>query len=325
MIITRAPLRMSFVGGGSDMEAYFSKALGRVISVTINKYVYIVVKKKFGGGLRVSYSQTEICNHVDEIKHEIVRECLKLCEIEDGIEIVSMADIPGSGSGLGSSSAFTVALLMALFRFRGQSKSQEEIANLACEVEINRCGAPIGKQDQYASAIGGLNIFNFHSCGSVSYEKYNLADDIFSNINRHLLILYTGKTRSASALLSEQQKVVLESSIKRKTISNMVKLIEPCCETLEQNDMLSFGNIMHKNWMLKKRLTNSISSNWIDLAYEKAIMNGAFGGKIMGAGAGGFFMFISPPNLHNRIACKLLMEQMVVKCENDGCKVIFEA
>lgn len=322
MIVAKAPLRMSFVGGGSDLPAFYSRSTGKVISTSINKYVYVAVNKKFDDSIRVSYSKTENCNHPDEIEHPIIRECLKYCAIDKGIEIISMADIPGEGSGLGSSSTFTAALLRALYAFKGENIGDNELAKLACEIEIERCKAPIGKQDQYAAVLGGYNKITFNQDDSVAHLPIRLERDVTDEINRHLLVLYTGKTRSASKILKEQSLSVEKFHDKFDLLRRMVELVDPFHSVLSAGKILEMGQILDANWRLKSAISKGISDPWIDEAYSQAIVSGAYGGKIMGAGAGGFFLFLADPNYHEKIASALKMKKVDVKTETGGCEII---
>jgi len=323
MIITKAPLRMSFVGGGSDMQSYYTEKTGSVISTSINKYVYVAVKPKFGNGFRISYSKTEICDTIGQIEHPIVKECLNFCGIDDGLEIVSMADIPSSGSGLGSSSSFTVALLKALYAYKNVYKTNSIIAEEACEIEINKCKEPIGKQDQYASAVGGLNKFVFNTDHSVHSEKVFLTKDKLKVIENHVLVLFTGTTRSASKILKDQSSGVQKNQDKQDVLSRMVQLVDPFIDVMYQADVQQIGKLLHLNWELKKQLSNAISDNWIDKAYQCALQKGALGGKILGAGAGGFFLFIASPDKHNSIASALGMKRIPMQFTTNGCEIIF--
>lgn len=323
MIITRAPLRMSFVGGGSDMEAFYSKKTGKIISTSIDKYIYIAVKKKFGGGFRISYNTTENCDTIEQIEHPLVKQCLYYCGIESGVEIVSMADIPGSGSGLGSSSAFTVALLKALFAHKNKYVNNFDVARIACEIEIERCKDPIGKQDQYASALGGLNKLSFYSDESVEKQKIFLNKDLKTKLQEHTLVLYTGKTRSASHILSEQTSNLETDLNKISTLSKMVDLVDPFVDAIFAEDIGLMGHYLDINWNMKKQLSSSITADWIDQAYRKATYLGALGGKIMGAGAGGFFLFLADPKLHKKISNALAMPEVKINFENNGCQVVY--
>ena len=218
MIISKTPLRMSFVGGGSDLPAYYRQREGAVLSTAIDKYMYVTVNQKFDGDIRLSYSATEDVNHVDQLKHPIVRNALKLLDIEGGIEIASMADIPSKGSGLGSSSSYAVALLHALHAYKNSYISKGELGQLASHVEIELCGEPIGKQDQYAAAFGGLNLIRFHADDSVSVDPIICKPETVKKMEESILVFYTGRTRSASTLLSEQSKNMESINLPRREL-----------------------------------------------------------------------------------------------------------
>ena len=208
MIVSKTPLRMSFVGGGSDLPAYYREESGAVLSTTIDKYMYICVNRKFDGNIRVSYTRTEEVASAADIQHPLVREALDIVGIRGGIEIASMADIPSQGSGLGSSSTYTVGLLNALFAYLGQYASNEQLARLACEIEIGRCREPIGKQDQYAAAFGGLNLIRFHPDETVSVDPVICNPQVLADLEASTLVLFTGRTRSASAVLAQQSEAL---------------------------------------------------------------------------------------------------------------------
>ena len=324
MIVAKAPLRMSFVGGGSDLKAFYSRSPGHVISTAINKHIYVAVNKKFDGGVRISYSKTENCNYSEEVEHPIVRECLKYCGIDSGIEIVSVADIPGGGSGLGSSSTFTAALLCALYAFQGKEISDDGLADLACKIEIEKCGEPIGKQDQYAAVLGGYNKIIFDKDNSVKYKRLEIPRHIIENLDNHLLVLYTGKTRSASKILKDQTKNLENSKDKFRLLERMVALVDPFHSALFADDMIEMGRILDENWKLKSLLSQGISKQWIDDAYTQAVNIGAYGGKIMGAGAGGFFLFLADPSYHNEISRTLNMKKVNISTEPFGCRIILK-
>src|SRR5439155_3436503 len=224
MIISRTPLRMSFVGGGSDLPVFYRKYGGAVVSTAINQFVYITVNKKFDQKIRLSYSKTEEARSVDKIKHPLVREAMKLLGVEGGVEITSVADIPARGSGLGSSSSFTVGLLHALHAYSQRYASAEQLAREACEIEIDRCGEPIGKQDQYAAAFRGFNFIEFNPDNSVSVEPILCKRETIQRLQQNLLVFYTGIVRSASAILKNQQQMVLAEKSKQKMLCRMIEL-----------------------------------------------------------------------------------------------------
>jgi D-glycero-alpha-D-manno-heptose-7-phosphate kinase len=323
MIISRTPLRMSFVGGGSDLPVFYRRFGGAVVSTAINQFVYITVNPKFDERIRVSYSRTEEARSVERIKHPLVREGLKLLGIAGGVEITSVADIPGKGSGLGSSSSFTVGLLHALHAYAERHVSAEQLAREACEIEIERCGEPIGKQDQYAAAFGGLNFIEFEPNDSVSVEPIICRRETLEELQRHTVVFYTGITRSASAILKNQQAVLGSERKKQNVTRRMVELARTLRTELQQNRAASFGEIIHEGWMLKRSLVENISSEAIDDWYARARKAGAMGGKLLGAGTGGFLMFYAPPDRHDAIGAALKLRRMNFRFEPHGSRIIF--
>jgi len=323
MIISKTPLRMSFVGGGSDLPVYYRQREGAVLSTAIDKYMYVTVNQKFDGDIRLSYSATEDVNHVDQLKHPIVRNALKLLDIVGGIEIASMADIPSKGSGLGSSSSYTVALLHALYAYKNCYISKGELGQLASHVEIELCGEPIGKQDQYAAAFGGLNLMRFHADGTVSVDPIICRPETVKKMEESILVFYTGRTRSASTLLSEQSKN-MESIEKRKIMDEMVKLAYEMKYILESDDLESIGELLDKNWKLKCQMANGVTDTQIDDWYQQGIMAGAKGGKLLGAGNGGFMMFFAPKEKHRDIVKAMNgLKEIPFSFDTNGSQIIF--
>ena len=324
MIISRTPLRMSFVGGGSDLPGFYRRFGGAVLSTTINKYVYITVNPKFDQRTRVSYSQTEEVESVDEIRHPLVRESMRLLGLRGGIEITSIADVPTRGTGLGSSSSFTVGLLHALHAFVGQYASAERLAGEACEIELERCHDPIGKQDQYAAAFGGLNHIEFYPDGSVSVNPIVCQPGTLRRLQENLIVFYTGLSRSASEILKRQQVAVAADRRKQQMLQNMVQLARQLRDALQTNRLDDFGQIIHANWELKRRLTDHISTTQIGSWYRTARRHGALGGKLMGAGRGGFLLFYAPRARHEAIARSLkTLRRVDFRFEPQGSKIIF--
>ena len=304
MIVSKTPLRMSFLGGGSDLPAFYREEMGAVLSTSIDKYMYICVNKKFDGRIRISYTRTEEVERREEVEHPLVREALDLVGIDGGIEIASMADIPSKGSGLGSSSTYTVGLLNALYAYRNQFASKEQLASQACEIEIDRCGEPIGKQDQYAAAYGGLNLIQFYPDDSVSVEPVVCAPAMVSRLEASTLVFFTGRTRSASAVLASQSKA-MKLPGRRALMRRMVELAFEMKKQLESNSLDNFGDLLDENWRLKVQLSSGISDPQIDDWYSRGSLNGALGGKLLGAGNGGFMMFFAPPERHADIVTAL--------------------
>ena len=324
MIISRTPLRMSFVGGGSDLPSFYRMYGGAVISTAIDKYIYINVNKKFDNGIRVAYSKTEEVDHVQNIEHKLVRSSLEYLGIDGGLEITSIADIPSQGTGLGSSSSFTVGLLQALNAYKGCYISSEKLGYHSCKIEIDICGEPIGKQDQYAAAFGGFNLIEFKKDDSVVVSPIIAKSDTLKQIENNILVFYTGITRSASSLLQQQSKDLHCDEVKQKNLLRMVDLAYVVFRELQNDNPKVFGEILHENWMLKKSLTKGISTNYIDDCYSAARQAGAIGGKILGAGAGGFLMLYASPEKHAKIRVALSRLRLVnIGFEALGSRIIF--
>ena len=294
MIISRTPLRVSFFGGGSDLPPYYRRHGGAVLSTSIDKSVYVTVSRKFDDAVRVSYSRTEEVAHAREVEHPLVREALGLLGLEGGIEITSVADIPARGSGLGSSSAFTVGLLNALHAFQGRHASAAQLAEEGCRIEIERCGEPIGKQDQYAAAFGGFNFIRFHPDETVEVKKVICPPSLLAELEQRLMFFYTGVTRSASALLQQQSAAVSEPGPQADATGHLVGLAEAAFEALSSGDIAPLGPMLDQAWRLKRVLGPAVSTASIDQAYDAAKAAGAQGGKLLGAGGGGFLMFLAP-------------------------------
>ncbi len=325
MIISRTPLRVSFVGGGSDLPSYYLENGGSVISMAINKYVFVSVNKSFSQSVRVAYSKVEECQNFEKVQHPLVRNCAKLLELETGLEITSTADIPAKGTGLGSSSSFTVGLLNALSAYKGQLVPKEELAEIACEVEITMCGEPIGKQDQFAAALGNVNILNFNTDNSVNAERVDLSPFIEHLFLGSMLIFYTGVTRSSSSVLAEQ-KANTSSGKKSKDLKRMVELVEPFKNALLEGDIKQCGEILDLNWNLKKNLSKFVSNPFIDEIYQEAMSAGALGGKLLGAGAGGFMLFLAPQSEHYAIAQRLCkLKQQFWGLDRTGTSIIHQS
>lgn len=300
MVISQTPLRISFAGGGSDLPNFYRKFPGAVVSTTINKYIYITVNKKFDNLIRASYSITEFAENPNEIKNELIRESLKYTGIYGGLEITSIADIP-SGTGLGSSSSFTVGLINALNAYRDIYSSQKELAKSACDIEIKHCHKPIGKQDQYATAYGGLNFIEFSSNGEVSVSPVIMKRRKIEKLEENLLLLYMGGTRSPDKILADQNRKILKVDNSSVCLKKMVELARSLYRSLSKNDIDQFGEILDENWQLKKQLASDISSPRIDRWYKIAQKNGAIGGKVLGAGGTGFLLFYAPSSKHAKI------------------------
>ena len=324
MIISRTPLRISFVGGGTDIKKYYQHLDGGVLSTSINKYLYVAVKRQYefvDFKYRINWSKTEFCNSIDEIEHPIVREALILLNIDFPIEITTFADVP-AGTGLGSSSSFAVGLLHALYALKGEMISKGELAKQAAFLEIEILGRNIGKQDHYAAAYGNLNVFRFHGDEKVTVEPVFYEKEIKEEIESRLLMFYTKTTRDASKILKSQ---VENTDQKRDVLTKMKDLI-PSLRTVftDRKNLNDFGKILHEGWILKKDITQDISSETIDQYYQKAIECGAIGGKLLGAGGGGFLLFYAEKINHDNIRKGLKnLYEMKFKFDDAGTRITY--
>ena len=322
MIISKTPFRVSFLGGGSDMNSYYMDEIGAVLSTTINKYMYIAVNPMFEGGVRLSYSKTEEVEDVSKINHPLVRESMLHLGIRSGIEITSLADIPNRGSGLGSSSSYTVGLLNALYAYKGLYVSKSQLAKEACFIEINRCDEKIGKQDQYAASFGGMNLIQFFPDQSVNVNPIIISNNTKNMLENRLMLFYTKKTRSATEILSSQYEL-LKTKEKKINMRRMVDLAYKMKVDLEMSNVESIGSYLDESWSLKKQLANNITNEEIDNYYNIALKAGASGGKILGAGNGGFLLFIVPENKQLSVKKALDFLKLVdIKFENVGTQIL---
>jgi len=324
MIIVRTPLRVSFVGGGSDLKAFYSQKDGRVVCTAIDKFVYAIVKERFDDMIYINYSKKECVEDVSEIRHDLVREAMKMAGVTRGVEITTLADIPSSGSGLGSSSSITVALLHALYAYQNILVTAEQLAQDACRIEIDILGKPIGRQDQYAAAYGGMNEFTFHADDLTSRQPVRMSPDVKRKFSASLLLYYTGITRSADTILSEQ-KTNLLSPDRFAIMGDMVSLVAPFTRAMQAGDIGACGEIMGKNWELKQKMASGISNDRIQQIYQKAVSAGALAGKITGAGGGGFLLLIVPREKQNPVFEALKQHrELPFMLEESGSKVIFD-
>ena len=321
MIITKTPFRVSFCGGGSDLASFYEKYGGCVLSTSINKYMYISIHPYFNSHKTVlKYSENEIVDDISQIKHTIFNCVLNEMKV-DGVEITSTADIP-SGTGLGSSSTFTVGLLHTLSCYKGKYHSKTNLAEKACDIEINKLGNPIGKQDQYAAALGGLNFIRFNQDGSVSYEPIMMKAETNKKLQQNLMMFYLGNTRSANDILSEQNKNMDDNA----KVENLLKMCDLACDmksTLESNDLSNFGPILHESWRLKQSLASGISNTRINELYDKAIKAGASGGKLLGAGGGGFLLFYCEPEKQELLRIALGLKPLEFSFDRDGTSIVY--
>ena len=322
MIITKTPLRISFVGGGSDIKEFYHQTDGKVISATIDKYVYVIIKERFDNKIIIDYTKREVVDSIDEIKHELVREAMRKTRIKNGIEIITPADIPSEGSGLGSSSTVTVGLLHAFYAYKGVIVTREHLAREACEIEIDILKKPIGKQDQYAAAFGGVNRITFKKDGCVEIHKIELSDEQYRKLGSNILLFYTDKTRQSSSILSEQKR---NTNNKFSILKKMVDLVNPFEENLIIGNYDELGRLLNQNWIFKKKLATKITNGQIDNMYHTAIDAGAIGGKISGAGGGGFMMFYVPRHKQDSVREALKdYRELPFMLDKYGSRIIFD-
>jgi len=321
MIITQTPLRISFFGGGTDFREFYDQEPGWVLSSAIDKYIFVVIKERFDDKIRVGYTRTEMVDTVDEVEHELVRECLRRTGITRRVEISTMADIPSEGSGLGSSSTVTVGLLNAMYTYLGTPKDQASLAREACEVEIEVLGKPIGKQDQYIAAFGGQRFIRFCPHEQVEVESMTIDPQIARRLNQNLMLFYTNVARKAESVLTEQRQNV---NGRMTVLQEMKTLALLGRDYLCQGRLDDFGSLLHEAWVLKKQLASKISTSVIDDLYATAREAGALGGKIAGAGGGGFLMLYCPRDRQDAVRHALSdLPELPFHLERDGTKVIF--
>lgn len=321
MIITRAPFRVSFCGGGSDLPSFYQEYGGCVLSTTIRKYMYLTLHKYFyDDQIVLKYSKTENVTDFQQIDHRIFKQCLMDFKLK-GIEITSMADIP-AGTGLGSSSSFTVALLHLLYTYTGQYISKYKLAKEACDTEIIKLGEPIGKQDQFAAAFGGLKFYEFQPNGFVNIEPIIMRPESYETLEHNLLMFYLGGTHSASAILKEQSQNV--QKVDKATVQRqMCDITRTLKEELQKNNVDAMGELLHENWMLKKSLASGISNPLIDDIYDRTKAAGATGGKLLGAGGAGFMIFYVPDSKKNDVRNVLSnLREVDFEMDNSGASIV---
>jgi D-glycero-alpha-D-manno-heptose-7-phosphate kinase len=322
MIIAKTPLRMSFAGGGSDMRSFYKDQPGAVLSTAIDKYIYVSVNPNFDEGIKLKYSEIEKAAHMDELRHTRAREILRHHNLPNGLEITSTADIPSEGSGLGSSSSFTVALLHALYGHRKLDASPEQLGAEASRIEIDVLGEPIGKQDQYAAAYGGLKLIEFHPDESVTVTPVSISDQAKQGLEDNLMVFYTGITRSASNIL-QHQKQNLAQVDKKAIMRQMVQLAHDLKAELEKDNIEAMGQILHENWLLKREMAPGISNQQIDDWYAAARQAGAIGGKLLGAGGGGFLLFFVPKEKQEAVKKALRdLRPFPVSFDDQGSRIV---
>ena len=321
MIVTKTPLRISFFGGGSDIPQFYNEHGGMVISAAINSYIFIAAHQCVAPHLKVIYSQLELEHDVEKIKHDRVREVLKYFDMTSNMEIASFSNIPTKGTGLGSSSTFTVGLIKAIMTMKNESGFAHKLAELACMIEIDKCGEPIGKQDQYAATYGGLGVYNFYKDGSVARLSFIEEDKIMANLQKNLLCFNTGIVRQASSVLTEQVDK-LKTKVNVDNTKRIVEMANRAVDLLVEHNYSAFGELMHESWHIKKQLSSNISNGYIDEMYDKAMVAGALGGKILGAGGGGYLLMYVPEERQDKVLEAMKgYPRFEFKFEYEGSKV----
>ena len=320
MIITQTPLRIGLLGGGTDLPGYYREHGGRVLNCALDKYVYVIVKQRFDDDIYVNYSKKEIVSRTEDLEHELVREAMQMTGVAKGVEITTLADIPSSGSGLGSSSAVTVGLLHALFAYQGRQVSAEELAESACTIEIERCAKPIGKQDQYIAALGGIRDIRFGPGDEVVAEELGLPAVERRALQQQIMLFYTGITRSADPILAEQNA---NAETTRPQLDLLRDLAGFAVERLRSGDVDAIGAAVRESWEAKRKLASGVSNDQIDLAVARALDAGATGVKLTGAGGGGFLLVICPMERQRAVRENLLdMQELPVKLDPLGSRIV---
>jgi D-glycero-alpha-D-manno-heptose-7-phosphate kinase len=323
MLITQTPLRVSFVGGGTDLKEFYALDEGAVISSAIDKFIYVIVKERYDDKIVLSWTKKEIVRSVSEIQHELIREAMRKTGISKGVEVITVADIPSEGSGLGSSSTLTVGLLSAFYAYKGELVSAERLAHEACEIEIDILKKPIGKQDHYIASYGGLRRFTFKNDETVDVERLDLSVEARRTLNTSLMLFFTNRTRSSAEILTEQRRNI---PARAEILQQMKEQVTELEQNLLRGDCWHLGEVLHRGWQLKKTLANSISDPELDRMYQRALDAGATGGKITGAGGGGFLMLYCHPQHQDHVREALRgYPEMPFQLERDGSKVIFNA
>ena len=321
MIIVQTPLRVSFFGGGTDFPSYFMEEGGCVLNSAIDKFIFVTIKERFDDKLRVGYTRTEMVDKIDEIQHELIREALRATGITNGVEITTMGDIPSEGSGLGSSSTVTVGALHAMYAYQGEIVSAERLAREACTVEIDTLKKPIGIQDQYIAAYGGLRFFEFLPNGEVKTKKVNISTNARRAMNDNFLLFFTGVGRKSATILKEQKRNIKDRS---SELREMKEMAYQARTYIEAENFDALGDLMHQSWELKKRLAGTISNGQINDLYDAARAAGAIGGKIAGAGGGGFLLLYVPYERQKKVRAILKdLQELPFRLESDGTKIIF--
>jgi len=321
LIIVQTPLRISLFGGGTDFPSFYCSEGGAVLSSAIDKYIFVSIKKRFDRKIRIGSTRTEMVDSVDEVQHELIREALRKTGITQGVEITTMGDIPDAGSGLGSSSTVTVGALQAMYTYLGKIVTAEQLAREACEIEIEKLEKPIGVQDQYISAYGGFRFIEFKPSGEIQVQEMNLDPALMRQLNDNLMLFFTGVTRRSAVILNEQKNNIHDRLYVLRTLKQMAYQAR---DELLRGNVDAIGELLHESWMFKKQLASQISNPEIDEMYRAAREAGATGGKISGAGGGGFLLLYCPYERQEAVRYTLRnLQELPFLMEQDGSKVIF--
>ena len=324
MVISKTPLRISFAGGGTDLREYYKRRPGMVVSMAIDRHMYVTVNRRFDDAIRVSYTRTEIVERLDDLHHDLIREAMRTAGVTRGVEITSIADVP-AGSGLGSSSSLTVGALNALYAFQGRHVSPDQLAQQACEIEIDVLGRPIGKQDQYIAAFGGFQTIRFHPDERVSVAPVVCSAATKQHLTDRLLLFYTGISRKSSTVLTEARRRIRDGGSTRAALDELNDLAGEFTEMASSGSLATVGALLHRAWTLKKRMGSKVTNGELDRYYRLALRAGASGGKISGAGGGGCLLLFAPRRSHAAIramANRHGLREIPVSLEPDGSRII---
>jgi len=325
MIVSRTPFRISFFGGGSDLEAYYRRRPGAVIAMAISRYMYVAVNRRFDHSIRVSYTRTEIVDHVDELKHDLIREAMKRTGVTSGVEVVTIGDIP-AGTGLASSSSLTVGLLNALYAYRGKSVTAERLAEEACEIEIERLGRPIGKQDQYIAAFGGFQHLVFNSDETVAVNPVVCAPETRDRLISGLMLFYSGIQRDSTHVLTDARQQISGNGHTQSAMDRLVGLVDDFKGVLASDHLDGVGPLLHRGWILKKKMSRLVSTAALERFYAASRRAGATGGKIAGAGGGGCLLLVVPAEAQTRVRRamgRLGLQEIPIGYEHQGTRLVY--
>jgi D-glycero-alpha-D-manno-heptose-7-phosphate kinase len=325
MIVSRTPFRVSFVGGGSDLAAYYQRRPGAVVSMAIARYMYVAVNRRFDRTIRVSYTRTEIVDHVDQVQHDLIREAMKRTDVTSGVEIVTIGDVP-AGTGLASSSSLTVGVLHALYALRGQSVTAERLAREACEIEIERLGRPIGKQDQYIAAYGGLQHLRFNADETVAVDPIICSAETRQRLVSGLMLFYSGIQRESIDVLADARRRIAGSARTQDSMDRLVTLVPAFTEALAADRLDQVGPLLHRGWLLKKQMSRLVSNEHLERFYAASRRAGATGGKVSGAGGGGCLLLMVPSEHQDRVRRTLGrhgLQQIPIAYEHQGSRLVY--